>query len=235
MKSIYHKLLVANLSVTTLIFGSAGAAQAANIIVNGDFESGNIGFSSDYQYLLPDSTDLDAGFYAISTNPTPFNSLFASFGDHTTGTGNMMIVDGSSLPNQTVWQQTIDVDPNTEYNIAAWIASAYSPSPAQLQFSINSTSIGDIFTAPETAGDWQEFNATWNSGSNRQATVSIVDLNTEYGGNDFTLDDISMEAASTPVPEPMTILGSATALGFGTLFKREYSKSQRKPSRDRSL
>lgn len=31
-----------------------------------------------------------------------------------------------------------------------------------------------------------------------------------------------------PVPEPLTILASATALGFGALFKREHSKQQKK-------
>lgn len=33
---------------------------------------------------------------------------------------------------------------------------------------------------------------------------------------------------STSVPEPLTILGSATALGFGTLLKRQQSKKQKK-------
>lgn len=32
---------------------------------------------------------------------------------------------------------------------------------------------------------------------------------------------------STPVPEPLTILGSATALGFGALLKRESSKKKK--------
>ena len=32
----------------------------------------------------------------------------------------------------------------------------------------------------------------------------------------------------TPVPEPLTLLGSATALGFGALFKREHSRRQKK-------
>jgi hypothetical protein len=31
-----------------------------------------------------------------------------------------------------------------------------------------------------------------------------------------------------PVPEPLTILGSGFALGFGALFKKEYSKKQKK-------
>ncbi len=30
------------------------------------------------------------------------------------------------------------------------------------------------------------------------------------------------------VPEPLTLLGAGTALGFGTFFKRELSKKQKK-------
>jgi hypothetical protein len=39
-----------------------------------------------------------------------------------------------------------------------------------------------------------------------------------------TSGDISYKS----VPEPLTILGSATALGFGVLFKRENSKKSKK-------
>lgn len=35
-------------------------------------------------------------------------------------------------------------------------------------------------------------------------------------------------SASKPVPEPLTIIGSATALGWGVLLKRGNSKKQNK-------
>jgi hypothetical protein len=41
----------------------------------------------------------------------------------------------------------------------------------------------------------------------------------DVGGADFTL---------TQVPEPLTVLGSGVALGFGALFKKEYSRKQKK-------
>jgi len=40
----------------------------------------------------------------------------------------------------------------------------------------------------------------------------------------FATDDISLK----PVPEPLTIIGSATALGFGVLLKREHCKKKNK-------
>jgi len=39
---------------------------------------------------------------------------------------------------------------------------------------------------------------------------------------------LTPESDPTPVPEPLTLLGSATALGFGALFKREHLKRQKK-------
>jgi len=36
--------------------------------------------------------------------------------------------------------------------------------------------------------------------------------------------ELKIEGFSTSVPEPLTLLGSATALGFGVLFKRQHSK-----------
>ncbi|MDZ8050831.1 MAG: PEP-CTERM sorting domain-containing protein [Aulosira sp. ZfuVER01] len=38
----------------------------------------------------------------------------------------------------------------------------------------------------------------------------------------------SYSIVATDVPEPLTILGSATALGFGTMLKKKYSKKQSK-------
>lgn len=39
------------------------------------------------------------------------------------------------------------------------------------------------------------------------------------------------QSVEVQAPEPLTILGSATALGFGALFQREYSKRQKKTKR----
>lgn len=195
----------------------AGIANAANLVVNGNFSAGNSGFSSDYTHKNPLYSALwDEETYGVGTSPLSFHSDASSFGDHTTGTGNMMVVNGSPSINSTVWSQTINVDPNTEYDFATWIASWYPENPAQLQFSINSTLIGSIFTASSTTGLWEQFSATWNSGSNTLATISIVNQNIVRQGNDFALDDISFEAVAdpTPVPEPSSLLG---LLAFGAV------------------
>jgi len=48
--------------------------------------------------------------------------------------------------------------------------------------------------------------------------------------SDFTGDGrgLTVNVRAEPVPEPLTILGSATGLGFAAFFKRKHSKKQNK-------
>lgn len=159
-----------------------------NLIVNGDFEGGNSSFTSDYVYnpgnLVPE------GVYDVLTNPQDDHPGFAPCMDHTSGSGNMMAVNGSGTPNQNVWCQTISVMPNTQYAFSAWVTTLVASSPAILQFSINGAPLGPVFNAPSSTCNWLNFYQLWNSGGNSSATICIVNQNTVLGGNDFALDDL---------------------------------------------
>jgi hypothetical protein len=68
-----------------------------------------------------------------------------------------------------------------------------------------------------TAGpfNWVRFYGSWNSGFATTADLSIVNLNTILGGNDFSLDDISFGTLS-PIPlsvSPSTVLGTTVCQG----------------------
>jgi hypothetical protein len=225
MKSIrVNQLITLNiylLSVLTIVLPQT--AYATNLVVNSDFSAGNTGFSSDYKYnphnLHPPAV------YTIGTNPKAVHSRWTSFGDHTTGSSNMMIINGSTTVGKIVWQQTLPVTGNTQYNFATWITSMFPNSFAQLQFAINSTTIGSLFTPSDIPGVWEQFSTTWNSESNSYAIVSIVNQNATFNGNDFALDDISFEAVSTatPIPEPTSGLSLLAfgSLGMGSLLTRK--------------
>jgi hypothetical protein len=47
-------------------------------------------------------------------------------------------------------------------------------------------------------------------------------------GDTTTLDSSQCPSCSAPVPEPLTLFGSAMGLGFGAILKKEYSKKQKK-------
>jgi len=184
-----------NFPITYTLTGWALDPNSPELIVNGDFESGNIGFSSDYTYVadIPGNQMemYPEGTYTVINNPNLVHNGFSACADHTTGTGNMMVVNGAANL-QDIWCQTVSILPNTYYNVSAWVASVNPASPAQIQFSINGNPIGNIVNAPSAVCVWTPFNAVWNSGSNTSATICILNLNTAAGGNDFALDDISM-------------------------------------------
>ncbi|HZV70988.1 MAG TPA: gliding motility-associated C-terminal domain-containing protein [Saprospiraceae bacterium] len=187
---------VANISgpITYTLTGYAVDSNNPNLIANGDFQLGNTGFSTDYNYVadIPavQNEMVPAGTYTVINNPNLVHTGFTACGDHTGG-GNMMVLNGA--PSfQNVWCQTIPVTPNTWYNVSAWVASVSPSSPAHLRFSINGTQVGAVVNATPIPCQWIPFNANWNSGNNTSAVICILNLNTASGGNDFAIDDISM-------------------------------------------
>ena len=185
-----------------LFFWIATPSMAQNLITNGDFESGNTGFESDYTYYEPGVHPLsDAGVYVVKRNPHDYHpSQFFDMGDHTSGTGKFFIANGKGLlSNYRVWARTVTVQPNTTYNFTFWATHISNGqgenSRAKFRVQINGTQIGSDFVPQFASGGyWDQFpTATWNSGTNTQATIIIYDRCTlDSGfGDDFGIDDIS--------------------------------------------
>jgi gliding motility-associated-like protein len=159
-----------------------------NLILNGDFNNGNTGFTSQYNFAV---TNITEGEYFVGVSPTAWNASLSNCGDHTSGNSNMLLVNGAPIPDINVWKETITVTPNTNYAFSTWVQALYPPNPAQLSFSINGSALGNLITASLPTCTWTQFYTTWNSGNITSATISIVNKNTEIQGNDFALDDIS--------------------------------------------
>ena len=158
-----------------------------NLVVNSDFSAGNTGFTSQYLYSI---SGIPEGVYFVGANSFPWHPFLNSNVDHTTGTGNMLLVNGDTTFNVIIWQQNIAIVPNTTYIFSVWLQSIYSGNPAELQFSINGSQIGNIFKASATEGVWQQFFTTWQSGAASSASISVINKDTIKLGNDFALDDI---------------------------------------------
>ena len=176
---------VAELSVAPSVAG-------ANLIVNGDFESGNIGFATAYQ--LGASTA--AGSYAITTDPQLLHGGAVPYGDHSTGSGLMMVANGSTIANTLLWSQTVSVVPNTDYVFSAYVSSWSLGSPAELDLRMETMgSVVSTFTAPTQTALWQEWSVILNSGASNSLNINIVNRNIASHANDFAIDDISLTAA----------------------------------------
>lgn len=159
-----------------------------NIIKNGDFSLGNLFFSSEYIYSP--ATGVPEGVYFVGNEILSWHPSFDDCPDHTTGNGKMLLLNGSTSENVSVWKQTVNVIPNTNYEFSTWLQSLYPTNPAKLQFSINGINIGEVFEASSATCEWRNFFTTWNSGNNTTAVISIVNKNTIFSGNDFAIDDI---------------------------------------------
>ncbi|MDQ3190744.1 MAG: PKD domain-containing protein [Bacteroidota bacterium] len=191
--------------------------SAIELVVNGDFSQGNTGFTSSYINCNTPNC-LGEGMYAVGTDASSYHNSFIGV-DHTTGTGNFMIINGSSSIND-IWCQTINVTPNTDYNFSCWVATCVPVNLAELQFSINGVMVGNIFNAPSNVNQWDQFYSSWNSGSNTSATICITNLNLQLSGNDFAIDDISFtsctkscfktETITLNEPPPLTLTLTAS-------------------------
>lgn len=199
-----------------------------NLAVNPDFSAGNTGFTSQYTYSL---TGIPEGVYFVGTNSYPWHTFLNPHIDHTTGTGNMLLVNGDSVFNKIIWQQNIAVMPNTKYFFSVWLQSIHPDNPAELQFSINGIQIGNIFNASSIEGVWQQFYTTWQSGSATNASISVINKDTIRKGNDFALDDIVFapliiandSVLITVVNRPALTITTDTAICTGTSLQLQAS------------
>jgi hypothetical protein len=182
-------------SMTTALALAASASQ--NLVVNGDFENGNTGFTTGY--TLGDVSG--PGTYFIGTNPSTAPGAFNDWcncPDHTLGKGKMMIVNGANSDSTPVWEETVSVAPSTSYIFSFWGVEVDhdSSSLPRLSIKINGKPIG-VGTIPEKSADnggqWQNYQFVWNSGTSRRANLALFDLTTDSTWNDFAIDDISFD------------------------------------------
>ncbi len=197
---------------SALLVAAFPLCASAQIVVNGDFSAGNVGFGTDYSLVATNHTvSTVPPDYAIATDPSVnFTNGYPSLTDHTTGSGNMLFADGAGSSSTRIWYETLTLSSNTTYIASAWVAPADGTNLPTLQFLADGVPVGSSFTTAATTDVWQNFTATFNSGGSSSVVLALVDLDTQSFNNDFGLDDISVSA----IPEPAM---SAVAIGVAAL------------------
>src|SRR5262249_5770356 len=135
---------------------------------------------SQAQYTITVASNIDASqlygpnsWTSVTTDPLGVN-------------GNVLLLDGATTPNTSFWSQNITVTQNTAYVFSFYGVDVNNnrSSDAIIQASIN----GAPGTVLNTNGSWQQDVFLWYSGSNTSASISLTDLNTSLGANDFAVD-----------------------------------------------
>lgn len=180
----------------------AFSAQA-NLLVNGDFEEGYSGFTSDY--TLNEALSAE-GTYAVRAT-SPWAPTYAS---PSVINGNMLVVNASGNTAASFWTQTISVNEGDECTFSGDIASlTYAPFP-NLQLKVNGVSVGTHLVS--TDGQWEPFSFNWTAPGS-SLTLSLHDLAGQPGGDDFAVDGLSA------IPEP-SVLVLSTVFGGGVMMIR---------------
>ena len=213
-------------TIVFLLILSVSNIYSQNRLVNGDFENGGngVGFSiNSSQYLQlspPFSGNTSPGNYAVTDNPKLLNTAnFIAGGDHTSGSGKMLVVDATTSGGQQRFWRAGDngggacgLAVGTVYTFSYWIKSVSTlvtgPSTqADIKIIFNNASnitlvSGNTF-APLPASGWQQVIYTFTP-TNQCVNIEIYDNNLSAIGNDFAVDDFSLTAP----PAPLTISSS---------------------------
>ena len=126
----------------------------------------------------------------------PPGNLFTGFVDPLGIDSNVMLVNGATAANQRLWSEYVTVTPHTDYVFSFYAVdvNVSGGSLAVIQASINGVSGATL----QTTDDWQQASFVWNSGDNTSASISLTDLNTSGGANDFAMDKISFAELALP-------------------------------------
>jgi hypothetical protein len=162
-----------------------------NLLLNGGFEPHparpDFMFESDYE--------VGVGRKVGSVNVTTDASKIVPQWEGLPHTGkSFLAVDGSTKARSAVLRFKFDVNPETNYCFAGWLATIFRNDvsiPLEFRFT-SADGTGKSFhqSTPATVRTWEQFSFTWNSGASRTVTVEIISLSTQSFGNDFGIDDL---------------------------------------------
>jgi len=213
----------------TLQFLTSPNCTIAPICLGVDFEE-NFGTGTGLECDLMGATttyecwdgvdQMNDGAYVLSNEAGTLNSGWhANMEDHTEGDvdGRALFVN-ADIPVGEFYRRTITLSENIDYTFNAWITTVYDTDtgicggtgiPSNVIFRIEDlggnlieeTNTGDIQNGPEA--NWQEFFITFNTGSNTEIQLVLINNSVGGCGNDLAIDDITLSLENNE-PEIVT-------------------------------
>jgi len=182
------------------------------------------GLVPDFAYVMPDPAEFvpagdEYGIQNVMTNNRS-NGLGSwwRIADHTTGneTGRFMIINGD-MPGTSFFRTTVDVKPDTFYIFLGWILNiyrsiAYAPPKFGLRISdddgvIHYASLGSIVPVTFDMPAWKQIGAVIHTHDYSKLTIEFISEALEDWGNDYCLDDVSLQEII--MPDPLEIVKKA--------------------------
>jgi len=160
-----------------------------NLLDNGGFEldAAGLGFETDYRF----QAGPHAGVINITSDASQVNHAWRGL-PHS---GRFFLaVDGSEKKEAAVLRFRRQIELNTDYCFAGWLATLWDRDvsiPLQFRFISADGTVRSFYqNTPATVGTWEPFTFAWNSGASPIVTVEIISMSTKSIGNDFAIDDL---------------------------------------------
>jgi len=199
MKLKILSIFLASLAVST--------SASANLIQNGDFSAGFSGFSS--EYTLNNTSIYDEGTYTVGSNPNAVHPLFVNVA----GNNPMLLANGSEKIEQVLLlYNTGNVQNAGNYTFSASVMNIccnvpYDGAPSTVLFQISQgngpfATIASYTTNPPGDAGVSNFVTSVTPFFLQTGLFSfrIIDTISAASGNDFAIDNLSIEPAAVPGP-----------------------------------
>ena len=179
------------------------------------------GVTPDFTYVLPNPAVYTpfGGEYTVQNIMN--NALSTEIGawwriaDHTQGneTGRMMVVNGFN-PGAVFFRDVVAVQPNTNYLFTSWILNLFKvtgyPNPElgvrildQNGNVLYDATLGILIPVNVNAPEWRQIGSVINSQNNTSLTVEFLSEGPEVVGNDYAIDDVSLNEIQEPLFIPV--------------------------------
>ncbi|MDR1700139.1 MAG: DUF11 domain-containing protein, partial [Lachnoclostridium sp.] len=191
---------------------------------------------TEFTYVLPNPVGITPAFhqYTIQNlmNDATANvqSTWWRISDHTTGNerGRMMVINGDA-PGAVIFSQPVSVKANTDYLFSSWIlnlSKSASLSDPQLGVEVidsngkilyNQT-LGELIPMNPNNPEWKQIGTLINAGDNTSLTIRFISMGPEAFGNDYVIDDISLNEVRATVFSPKKMVDNSV-LNVGSITK----------------
>ncbi len=166
------------------------------------------GNNTDFVQYTPNGSPY--GTYRISNNPSNVTNQWCNITGHTsTNPNNMLILDGSINNDLRVWYKAFNLEAGKKYSFDFWTIQNYKKS--SFTFNIKDASNTILVTSSWNVNNqncnWKEHEFIFQPNSSGIYYYEIINVKSNFIGNDFALDDISLKEILPRCPIQPQIVG----------------------------
>lgn len=185
MNRFFLPLLCASIGFSSPVWAQTPAC--CNILTNGDFEQGYTEFTSG----LAQSCACVSNSHCVSTNFQVKCAGWDNVPDHTSGSGNFLIIDGSTGGGVDVWRKSTPIQANVNYCFSFWVVSQYDQA-FDLELTVDGVTVpGATFPVQQGSPVWTQYSLNFSGISGSVLAIRQV---TAGAFRDFGIDDIEFGA-----------------------------------------